>query len=715
MAVMGEVTDNFDLPRLNPLLRLYQAPQSGEGVPSWTIHDPLSNSYYRIGWAEFECLARFSLVKDVQSLKAKIENETTLQVDINDIKELVKFLSERGLLALQDQKIDSNNKKKTSFLKRVLHGYLFFSMPLVNPEKFLKQTLPFVKPLMSRTFIYSMLGILIIGIFMTLQRADEFFHTFTGLMSWEGIVTTMMVFGGIKIIHELSHAYTAIRYGVPVPHMGVAMIVMYPVLYTEVTGSLRLASKKERFYIGVAGIAGELYLATLFLLLWNYVPYGSAWQGIAFSVVAISMVGSLLINLNPLMRFDGYYLLSDYLGIENLHTRACAFAQWKIRQVLFALNDPPPEYFTASRQNFLVIFGMALLLYRLLLYFGIAVLVYHVFFKPLGFVMMMVELIWFIALPVYREMSVWYSRRAEIVSSLWGKCTLGVMLVGCFMLIIPVQQVAVIPAVMHAQSYRDFYPSAPAQLTEIYVQEGQTVHKGDVLARLESAELMHNKRQAQQKLANLQAQKRRGQAQISYTDQGNPSSVDEEIAAAQVSLDGIEKQIESLWMRAPFDGTIRDLAVNLYAGQYVKKRDVLFRLVQPNQITFTGYFNEGDLGDLQGGDDAVFYPDNDAFVSIPVRLDTYDEIASHVLPWPALSSVHGGPVPTQRNPEDGDSYTPLTGLYAALFMPVEAAANINGLQNVQTGRIRVVKPSGSMAAKWLKKAAMLIWEEGSLN
>lgn len=704
--------DNFNLPRLNPLLKLYKAPDTAEGKPVWTLHDPLSNAYYQIGWAEFECLARFSSVNNAKALQEKISAETTLSIDIDDIRQLCAFLIERGLVSLQDQKISASVKKSQPFFKKAFHGYLYFSIPLVRPEKYLKKMLPYVRPFMSRGFIVSMVGLLVLGLLMTVQRADEFFNTFTGLLSWEGALVIMLSFAAVKIVHEMAHAFTAVRYGVPVPHMGVAMIVMYPVLYTEVTGSLRLASRRERFHIGIAGVAAELCLSAICLMLWHVLPYGSMGQSIVFSIVAISMVGSLLINLNPLMRFDGYYLLSDYLGIDNLQSRATAFARWKIRQIVWGFDDPAPEGFTAARQKILILFGYALLIYRLFLFLGIALLVYHVFFKPLGFIMMMLEISWFILLPIYSELKIWVARRAEILKSMQGKIMLGVIAAGFILMLVPIPRSAIVPAVMHAQSYRAIYPAAPSRIIMLNIAEGQMVEAGQVVAKLESPELMHEIAVAKQKLENLLQQQRSGQAQISYAQKDTSYQLDEEIDAARIEVEGLKARAENLWVRAPFDGVVRDLAPDLYPGRYIKKTDLLFRLIAPGVPAYTGYGGEGDLADIKPGDRAVFYPANSALDTAVLTLQDIDKTSSASVAWPVLASVYGGPIPAQVNPSDAQHIVPLTSIYALHFTSGQDDRQ-SGI--VRAGYIRIEKQPSSLLFSLLKKSMTLWWKESGLN
>ena len=121
----------------------------------------------------------------------------------------------------------------------------------------------------------------------------------------------------MKILHELGHAYAARHFGARVPVIGLAFLVMFPILYTDTTDVWRIQEKRSRTLINGAGITVELCIAAISLLLWAFLPDG-IFRSIAFFAATTSWAMSLFVNLNPWMRFDGYYLISDLLGVENL-------------------------------------------------------------------------------------------------------------------------------------------------------------------------------------------------------------------------------------------------------------------------------------------------------------------------------------------------------------------------------------------------------------
>lgn len=701
---------DFPLPSLHPSLKLFRSADS-DGEPSWSLHNPVANTYFKIAWAEFECLARFSKVKTAQELIALVTSETTVSVDADDLKTLIIFLHENGLLALSGRDVPFVEKKQALW-KKILHSYLYFTIPLFEPEAFLKRTLPYVRPLMSRPFLMLMGLLFIVGTLMTLQRTDEFLHSFAAFLSLEGIIRGLIVLIFIKIVHEFAHAYTSIKYGIPVPHMGVALIVMYPVLYTETTGGWQLSSRRARFHIAIAGVTAELCLAAIFLIVWNMMPAGGVGQSISFTVVAVSLLGSLLVNFNPLMRFDGYYMMSELVGIDNLQTRACDFARWNIRRILFGLKDDVPEYLPAEKQKFLTIFGITLLVYRFFLFTGIAILVYHVFFKPLGLIMFAIELGWFVVLPIWSELKIWWQRRRDILSQRRAKILIATLCAGVILFVLPWQRTVYMPGVLHAEHYSAIYPYAPSYIEDMKVKEGQRVEAGQELARLTSRSLDMDVKGATQNLERMRRLQRRIQTDPALLQQKYPA-IDLEIAKAEQKLKALQEQQKKLVVIAPFSGQVRDLDPDIKAGRFVKRTDLLFRVIDPGVQTVTAYVAEDDLYRLQPGDKAAFIADGTPFHSVPLQVSSLATTDADMLSWPEVASLFKGPVPAEIDRRSGQ-LVPLSSIYpVGLEITQNKAENLPDI--VQVGQVRVTGRVTSPIFKFIKGLAGLIVREIGLN
>lgn len=666
---MMELSHELYLPRLRQDLQLNPAPPE-EGAPTWTLYDPAANKYYKIGWLEFECLSRFKRCQTGNQLIALIMQETTLEPEEADIQVLVNFLLTHKLVHADNPGMleyleKERAKREHSWWQKAMHGYLYISIPLFKPQKFLKRTFPYVRFMFTRAFFACVLLLLGYGMTLTLQRWDEVAHTFMSYFSLEGVFYLLIATIFVKVAHEMGHAYMATKYGVPVHTMGVALMVMYPVLYAETTNSWKMMDRRDRIFISMAGVMAEMTIASVALLLWHMLPPGIP-QSICFMVAIVSLAASLLVNLNPLMRFDGYYLFSDLVGIDNLQDRSFAFAKWKLRSWLFGWNDGPPELLAQERRNLLVIFGFATIVYRFFLFTGIAFLVYFLFFKPLGLILFLVEIVFFILLPIWREVYVWLRNGKLILSSGRGKMLLLLAFATAVFCFMPAQSTVEAPAVLHASNYVRIYPPTAARVVSITAYEGAEVKKGDVLFQLMSPKLDNDIAKARLKLTSLIGIRDREQASAELVR--NRPTLESDIENARKELEGHETQKARMTVTAPFDGRIRDLDTYVHEGMWLHPGLQLAVIIGPEKLSLSGYVSEQDTGRLKKDATGWFYSDLSPFKRYPVALKRIEDTDTTDIFWPELSSVFGGALPAERARDTG-TIRPLARhpIYAAQF------------------------------------------------
>jgi putative peptide zinc metalloprotease protein len=417
MATLAVTRKLTHLPGLREEIALHPGPTALDGSPSWTLHDPARNQFYRLGWREFEILSRWDCGTP-DRLAARISRETTLEVEPDEIEDVARFLAVHSLFASHSaegtrQLLEKAARHRQHWAMWLLKNYLFIRIPLCRPDRFLDRIYPRLTWLFSRAFRNTMIGLALLALYLVARRWDAFIDTFSYLFSTEGAIYFALALSAMKVIHEMGHALTAKRYGCRVPSMGIALLVLWPVLYTDVTETWKLVSRRQRLAVGLAGVTAELIFAVFCTLAWSFLPDGPV-RGAAFILATTSWISTLLLNLSPFMRFDGYFVLSDWLEMPNLHARAFAIARWWLRERLFGLGAPPPEELPAGRRRFLIIFAFATWFYRVTVFLGIAVLVYHFTIKALGILMGAVELGYFIVRPVWMEMQALWKLRDRL-------------------------------------------------------------------------------------------------------------------------------------------------------------------------------------------------------------------------------------------------------------------------------------------------------------
>jgi len=700
---------DYALPAIREDILLLSGPTTHDGAPSWTLHDPVRNLFFRIGWTEFEILSRWHL-GNITRIIARTNEETTLQIGKPEVLSLAQFLIQNNLVILTGTSglnvlLQQHAAMNHSHAGLLLQKYLFLRFPLARPDRFLTATFPYVRFLFTRTFAITLFVGLLLGLYLTLRQWDSFTHTFSYLNTPGGIAWLAFAMIIAKTAHELGHAYTAKRYGLHIPTMGIALLVFWPVLYTDSSEAWKLNNRKNRLAISAAGISAEFIIAVLALLLWSLLPDGPARSAI-FVIATTSWVLTLLVNINPFVRFDGYYLLSDYLDIPNLQNRAFELARWKLREWLFGLGIPAPGTVPARRHHLLIAYAWLTWMYRFLLFTGIGLLVYHLFFKLAGMALLAGVFSWFIARPVLLEIKSWNIFHDRIH---WNTHTALSLLLLCgslLTLFVPWNTRISAPAIARYSSYTHIYPPYQARLTKVFIQPGEQITRNQTLLLLKSPELEHKHRQAERTIDMLNLQLSRQATQAGKIEEG--SVLNRVLAKTLSEAQGYEKQLQQLEIRAPLSGTVVEITDALTPGRWVNENLQLALVVNPENLQVEAYFTEDKIGQIEPGASGYFYPETTFFPPFPVYIDSISHAAITTLNNPLQSSVYGGDIASQKQ-QDG-TLRPNHSIYSVKLTPGKVVDTIN---QVQRGEVRIAGAPRSIAGRlWQSVAAVVIRESG---
>jgi putative peptide zinc metalloprotease protein len=633
------------LPVLREELALLPGPVLPDGQPSWTLHDPVRNLFFRIDWPTFEVLQRWGHGSPAQ-LAQDICEATTLQLSEDDVKGVAQFLVGNQLTRPTDDVATSRKlaerlaQLQGSPWKWLLHHYLFFRIPLVRPDAWLGRWKGWVGWCYSPVFFGLTLGALMLGLFQVARQWDGFTAQLVDTFSLEGLASYAVALVCVKTLHELGHAFTAKRLGCRVPTMGVAFMVLWPMAYTDTNETWRLTDPRHRLQVASAGIATELLIAAWATLAWGLLPDGPA-RSAAFVLATTSWLATLVINASPFMRFDGYFILSDALDMPNLHERCFALARWQLREWLFNLKEDRPERVPPAQQRWMIAFAFGTWLYRLVLFLGIALLVYHLFFKVLGVFLFLVEIAWFIWRPVRTELKAWGDRRKSILQR--GRTAVSALvlmaLVGLAFVPWP-GRVTASALLRPAESWPVYAPSG-ARLDELRFREGQRVPEGALIARLHVPDL-NTRRQA----LTARVDQLRWQASASAFDDQTRQKLlvaQETLATAQAELASVDTELRNFAPKAPYAGTLRDLDPDLREGQWLARKERLALLVKEGTPwVVETWLDEEAVQRIRPGDGAMFINDGADAAPLPLRVQAVDRDASRVLARPELAAQAGG-------------------------------------------------------------------------
>jgi putative peptide zinc metalloprotease protein len=633
----------------HPLLRddldLHESAANFDGSPQWVIHDSLRNRFFSIDWVTFEFLSRWE-IREPQLIIEAINQQTTLNVDESDYEAIIQFLLTNELIMLDGneglQFLNQQVKlKKSSFWSWLVHNYLFFRIPLIQTDGWLEKNVSKVQFFYSPIFYKCTVAIAVIGFYLFYRHFDVFSATFLDMFSWQGFVAYFFAIIFVKIIHELAHAFTAKRMGCRVPTMGVAFLVMMPLAYTDTNDVWKLKDRGSRLYVDMAGMAAELIVAVWALFLWGITPPG-VLKNIFYILATITWINTLLVNISPFMRFDGYYALSDFLKISNLHTRAFSVARWHFRKHLFGFDDPPPEHFPKNLQNFLIVFAWITGIYRLTVFLSIAFLVYHFFIKVVGIVLFLIEIIWFIALPIYSEIIVWLKRKAEINANPKRHRLLYVLFVILFIICFPLDFRVREAGILKPELRYYIYSPEASKLLSALPAHGRSIEEGQPITQLSSPEL-------DKALVIAKQQEQLYSWKISSaafdTDlRMNLQSNTELYFMAQQEVLSLEVAQAQLNPKAPFSGKYYELIPDLLEGDWMGKGAKLGVVVNARDWIVEAYFPEEEITRLSIGNWGSFFPETAGNRVQHLKLISIDPTPIKVLPDHIYASQMGGTV-----------------------------------------------------------------------
>lgn len=697
------------LPAIRDELILFPAAPNEDGSPAWMIQDPVTNRFFRIGWLDFELLVHWA-DNDVASLVAQVNRETPLNVVPEDVQRLGKFLADNQLLRVVSkadvERVQGlHQRMQRTFFEWLLHNYLFVRVPLVRPQRWLAALRPTLERV-NMSFVALVIGLITLtGLYLVSRQWDVFTHTFVDNLTLTGVIGYGVALALAKTLHEIGHALAATRYGVRVAHMGVAFLVMLPMLYTDTSESWRLQSARQRLAIASAGIAVEMALAGIATLLWTLAPEGSVRNGLFF-LATTSWVLTLAINASPFMRFDGYFIASDLVDMPNLHERAGGQARVWLRRTLLGFRDVWPEHFAAPKRRALITFALITWIYRFTVFLGIALLVYLFFFKVLGLILMAVELTWFIGKPVMKELAVWKERRAEILPNRRRGFWIGLAVV-LAVLLFPFSSRVMGYGWLHAQEQQQIHAPFAAQIVNMPAQ--RSFKTGDVLFVLDSEVLSI----AQDKSRQLALARERQIAGLLGLEDGEAQrqTLQSQKAYFEAEQKLNQDERERLTLRAPFDGELQDIDPGLAPGVWVKSREPLAVLMDPSRWVVDAYVPEADLGRLRTGDAVRVRLLSSAMAWANGRVEAIDVSRTQYLPTPMLDANHGGPLATLPDPSRQAQGGRV--LRDALFRVRVVLDEPLPTQQMATVRVRIEgKPESLLAGGIRRVASVLVRESG---
>ncbi|MFZ1815341.1 MAG: hypothetical protein WBO55_04980 [Rhizobiaceae bacterium] len=673
---------------------------------TFVLHDALSGKFFRLGEKAFAILGNWHLVESAQ-IARRAAAVLGLPVSGQEVAQLLDFLKANGLVRHQFADAPDPQLPASRWRLTTIQKIAFLRIPLFRPQRLLDFVYPFLAFLFTRGFRAFLALCMVLALYLTARQWDSFVSTFMSFISIEGAVTFAAGLVLVKCLHELGHALMAVHYGVRVPVAGIAFMLMVPVLFTDTTPAWCLASRRQRMMIDAGGMIAELVVAIFATLAWHILDDGPL-RSFVYSIATISWLLSLAINLNPFMRFDGYYLFSGLLGVENLQARAFSLGRRRLRELLFALGEKPPETFEPDKRLILVGYAYATWTYRFFLGLGIAQVAYMLVAKAAGIFLLIAFVSSMVLVPIYREFEEWQKRWPLIARSNRSLVTAMLALVALALFIAPMPTRVTIPAIARFERELALHPSSDAMLLEMAMSPGVRFAAGQVLARFSSPGLEEEIARAKLELGLVETRLRRIASE--QRDRADLRILLREHETATTRLRGLMEKLAALEMVAPFDGMVDTVDPELHAGLWVTMQKPVALVHDAGKVVLAGLVDEKAAASLEPGARGRFVPDDPAAPSCEAKLVRLGLTPASTVSEPELSDREGGRVPVAGRPEQAEAPVPHGIWYDAAL---DAPDCLDHLHTRQRGIVLLEAGWNSLALSLARRIVAVLVREAN--
>jgi putative peptide zinc metalloprotease protein len=646
----GQEPQKYYIGRLRSDIELFRGEASIDGNPTWVIFDPVADSYFKISDSNYQMLRVLSANMEIEQYLAKLKS-VGIHADKMEVLKLIKFLQENNLfmpryLQSEAQAVKMREMKKKMFWQRVMSTYLFFKIPIVKPDRFLNHTIDIVQNILNKWTLSLLWIIAICGYIGLIMNWNKFTEKFISSISLQGLARYSIAVIVVKFIHEFAHAYSAKVHGVRVRRMGLAIVFFIPRLYSDLTDSWRIHDWKKRFLIDGAGIISEIIIGGFAALVWvNTIP--GITHSIAYFVFAVSIINTVLINGNPFIRYDGYFMLMDFMGIDNLQQRATERTKTVWRKHLFGLDLPMNDHTKGWKRHFLVVFGICSFVYRIFLYTSIILIVYFQFPKAIGIVLLCLEVYLLIIRPLTAEIKFLTMMRKKMnrTKSLLSYIGIAVIML-CFFLPLPWD--VTLPCEVRPVNFERVY-ARDGFVSEILIKDGQKVKKDQLLLKQSNPYLSWRLQEAEISIKIDEAVL--DQAQSSVERLGEIKFDRRVLQSSRNLVEELKRKEALLNIKSRLNGVFSLYDQKLKEGKWLHNGAVIGEVYNPKLKQVVAYVGEDEMRKLQAGDKIKLHLERDLNAYSGVIMSVND-VAAELDPTPLLD-VFGGSILSNQNPERG--------------------------------------------------------------
>lgn len=682
-------------------------PQEYRGERWYVLRDESNGRHLRFNASAYEFIGRMDGGITVeyalhQVISAQGDDALTVDEVIVILTQLFAIdVLRSGLPSDAKDFFERHQRERQMLRQNAMMNPLAIRIPLLDPNVFLNRGMHWIRPLFSKAgaFIWLMVtgfaAILALHNFPSLVAAVD-----QDILAPSNLVSMVIMFVVIKTVHEFSHAFAVKIWGGEIHEMGITILILAPVPYVDASAAWEFRDKKKRMLVGAMGVLTELFIAALALFLWLLVEPG--WlQEAALNALLIASVSTVLFNANPLLRFDGYYVLQDFIEIPNLAARANRYYVYLIQRYLFGLESANSPVHADGERMWFSLYGLGAFFYRLFILVVIILFLaeeYLYIGVALGFWSFMMQVI----IPLIRGVR-FLSASPKLQGHRSRAGSVSALLLASFsamVLFFPVTLQTQAEGIVWVRDQAQVYAGSEGFVSDILVTSGTSVEVGTPLVQMSSLPLKVNiiKLEAQQRALEIRS------ASEYRKDRIQADIIRQELIALNAELQLLRAQRSALLVRSNVAGRFVLPEAWKLKGRYFSQGEMMGYIINSDDLIITAVLPQGDIGLIRKQVETTEIRLAERLdETVTVELDRITPGGSTALISRALGAAGGGRIAVTGSDEAG-----LTAVEKVFQVDLRLPNHLSVSGVGERAYVRFNHGSEPLASQWLRSGRQLI-------
>lgn len=674
----------------------------------FVIKDPLALTYFRLRPEDAFIISLLDGKKNLKAIAVEYSNQYPNSThDLKDIAAFIQQLGLGGLLNINAQRfVDfARNKHQGTgggLLKlwmKSMSKLIFLKVPLIDPSPWLGKVTSKITFVWSRWFVISCLAFFTWTIFWLLVNRTAFSQNDISFLSPSNLFLMWMCIIFVKTCHEFGHATTCRFYGGEVHEIGVCLICLTPCGYVDASDAYMMKHKRYKIYTTLAGVFTEFIIASICAHAWLYLSPGLL-KNITFNLMFVASINTIFFNMNPLMRFDGYYVVSDLADIPNLRTKSINYCSYRIQQFLFGIRNTLQERFFDIHTDgrFFVIYAISAFLYMGFIIYSLSQIFARVLapygLGEFGLGLGVFAQISFIGFPIAKVLSDAFSPESKshiikVESTKNRMVFIGGLLLIIFLIVsfMPSRYHIDRQGIVLYDKSEIIATRTGGILQDLYIRTGDWVEEGQIVAKLKNPTLETDLTIAQSNFNLAKLQYGILQNESSWETSRQMSTAAAALEVAETFYRRVQEEAKALQLKAPISGYVLTPDVHASIGKYILERGAIMRIGTRDSLRLVIPLTENEVQLIELGsrvkgrwksDAQKFDTVIDVFPSQKASSDDYLD---------AMFTEYGGPAPREKiekQSQQQDSLNPNDPQFA-LFLAEASLGEVNKNSQVFEG------------------------------